>query len=187
MGELYVGTADHADVFDDLISLLLQTVHDFLRDGQHRCCTERVTGMNAHRINILDEAYGDHIIIFVAHDFKFKLFPSENGFLDEHLMYQGSLKTAGHNDLEFFFIINETAAGTAHCVGRTKNDRVTEFIGDFKTFFHGVRDLASCHFDSEHVHGLLEFDAVFATLDRVDLDTDDFNVVFVQNTFLVKF
>ena len=102
-------------------------------------------------------------------------------------MDKRSLKTAGHDDLKLFFIINETAAGTAHRVGRTENDRIAELISDFETFFYTVRYLASGHFNTEHVHGLLELDAVLAALNCVDLNADDLHIVFVQNAFFIKF
>ena len=34
-------------------------------DGQHRRGAERVTGMYAHRVNVLDEANGDHVALCI--------------------------------------------------------------------------------------------------------------------------
>ena len=52
--------------------------------------------------------------------------------------------------------------------------------------FHRVRDLGSGHPDSEAVHGLLEFDPVLPTLDRVELHADDLNAEALQNACLRK-
>ena len=142
--------------------------------------------MDAHRVYIFNEADRDHVVVLVADNFELKLFPAEDGLLNEDLMHQGCLETAGHDHFELFFVIDETAAGAAHRVGRAKNDRVAEFVSNLKTFFHAVSDLASRHLDSEHVHGLFEFDTVLAALDRVDLNADDLYIIFIENTFLVE-
>ena len=55
--------------------------------------------MNAHRINVLDEAYRDHIVVLIADDFEFQFFPAEDRFLNEDLVDQRSLKSACHDDL----------------------------------------------------------------------------------------
>jgi len=47
--------------------------------------------MNAHRIDILYEAYSYHIAFAVSDNFKLKLFPAEYGFFNEYLSYERSL------------------------------------------------------------------------------------------------
>ena len=50
--------------------------------------------MNSERIDVLDEADGDHIAFAVSYYFELEFFPSEDGLLDKNLTYKGSLKTS---------------------------------------------------------------------------------------------
>ena len=94
MGKLYVGTADDADVFHDLICLLLQFFLKFFGNGQHGGGTERVTGVDTHRIHVFDKAYGDHVVVLIPDHFQFQFFPAQNGLFHQHLADEGSLQTS---------------------------------------------------------------------------------------------
>ena len=184
--KLYVRTADDLYAVNDLVCLLLQTLLDLRGDRQHRSCAERVAGVYAHRIDVLDEAYGDHVALAVADNLELQLLPAEDGLLNENLAYETRLKTSRTHRAELFLVIYKTAAGAAHRVCRAKNYRVAELVGDRKSLVHAVRNLASCHLDTELVHCILKFDTVLAALDRVDLHADNLHIVFVQNTGLIE-
>ena len=70
MGKLHVGSADYLHRFHDLIRLLLKTLLALFGYGQHGRGTERISCMNAHGIDIFDEADGDHVIVCVTNDLK---------------------------------------------------------------------------------------------------------------------
>ena len=187
MRELHVGAADDADVLDDPVGLLLELFLQIFADSQHRGGAEGVAGVDADRVYVFNEADRDHVVVLVADDLQLQLLPAEDGFFDQDLMDQGGGKSAFADRLQFFFIIDEAAAGAAHGVGRTEDDRVAEVLRDLQGLLHGVGDLAAGHADAKLVHGLLEFDAVFAALDRVDLHADDLDAVFVKDACLIKF
>ena len=52
---------------------------------QRRRHRDRVAGMHAHRIEVLDRADDDAIVVLVAHHLHLELFPAEHRFLDQHL------------------------------------------------------------------------------------------------------
>ena len=76
MGPLDIGAANDLDGLHDPIGLLLQPFLHVLRDGQHGSRAERVTGVDTQRVNIFNEADGDHIAVLIAHHFQFQLFPT---------------------------------------------------------------------------------------------------------------
>ena len=78
--KLHVRSADDADIFHDLIGLILQPALHRRRNGEHRRGAEGIAGVDAHRIDIFDEADGNHIALCVADNLQLKLFPAENGF-----------------------------------------------------------------------------------------------------------
>ena len=50
--------------------------------------------MNSHRIDILDEADGDHISFLITYYFKLELFPAADTFFNKNLSNQRCLKTS---------------------------------------------------------------------------------------------
>ena len=184
MGKLYICTTDHLNGFHNLISLLLQTLLQILRDGQHGGSAEAVAGMDSHGIHILDKAYGDHVVVLIADNLKLQLLPAGYGFFYENLSDQTGRQTSLANGAEFIFIIYKAAAGTAHGVGGTKNYGITELIGNGQCFVYRVGNLAAGNLDAQSVHGLFEFDTILAAFDGIYLNTDNLDIILVQYTCL---
>ena len=84
--------------------------------------------MNPHWIDILDEAYGDHVAFAVADDFQLQLFPADDRFFYQNLMNQRSLQTACADGLQFFAVIDETAAGAALDAAATEERILTSEV-----------------------------------------------------------
>ena len=134
--------------------------------------------MYAHGVNIFYETNGDFLACCIADNFHFQLFPSDDRLLNEDLVYHGCCNTAGCHFAEFFLIIYNTAAGTAHGIGRTDHAGISQFRGDLHCLLNGISRCALCHLNAQLVHGLFECDAVFAAVDGVNLNTDDFYLIF---------
>ena len=99
MCELYVGTTDNLYFVNNLVSLLLKTLLALFRNGKHGSGTERVTGMNTQRIDVLDETYSDHVSLSITNNFQLQLFPAKNGLFYQYLSYKAGLKTTCTNSL----------------------------------------------------------------------------------------
>ena len=70
MCELYVRSTNHLYGFYNLVSLLLQSLLTFFGNCKHRCCTERISGMHAERINVFDKADGNDIALCISYYFQ---------------------------------------------------------------------------------------------------------------------
>ena len=186
MGELHVAAADHADLVDDPVGVILKLFLDRLRNGQHRRDAETVAGVDAHRVDVFDEADGDLVPLGVADHFQLQLLPSEGALFDQHLADQTGGEAAGDHFAQFFDVVDDAAAGAAHGVGRPEHHRVAEFGGDLLCLFDRVARFGLRHRHAELVHGLLEDDPVLAALDRVEVDADDLNVVFFQDLVVMQ-
>ncbi len=186
MGKLYVSAADDADMLDDLVGLLLQLLLQIFIDRQHGCRTEGISGVHAAGIHVLDETDRDHIVVLVADDLELELLPAQDRLLDQDLTDERCLQAAGTDCLQFFFIIYEAAAGTAHGIGGTEDDRITKPVGDRQGFLHTVGHFTAGHLDAQLVHCLLKLNAVLAALDGIRLNADDLDTVLIQNSFLVQ-
>ena len=185
--ELNVGSARHADRIHNPVGIILQTLLNFLRDGQHRSDTETVSGMHAHRIDIFNETDGDLLPLGVADHFQLQLLPAEHALFHEHLPDQAGGKPARHDLAELLHVIDDTAAGSAHRIGRAEHHGITEFVCNGFRLFHRVGWLGVRNGNTESRHGLFEFDAVFTTLDRVKIDADHLHIVFGEDALFMKF
>ena len=50
--------------------------------------------MNADRVDILDEAYCDDVVLGISYDFELELFPAADGLFYEYLVDHGSCKAS---------------------------------------------------------------------------------------------
>ena len=116
--ELHVGAAGlHADlaqhrqrgVAHDLVFLVGQRQRRRHRDG--------IAGVHAHRIEVLDRADDDAIVLLVAHHLHLELFPAEHGFLDQDFVGRGGVEAAFDDVEELFLVVGDAAAGAAHGEG----------------------------------------------------------------------
>jgi hypothetical protein len=57
-----------------------------VRQGHRRRDGDRVAGVHAHRVEVLDRADDDAVVVAVAHDLELVLLPAEHRLLDEHLV-----------------------------------------------------------------------------------------------------
>ena len=142
--------------------------------------------MDTDRIDVFNKADGDLLTFGIADDFQFQLFPAEDALLDKHLIDKTCRKSAGNDFAQFFNVVNDTAAGSAHRVGRAQNNGITQLRGDLFSFFDRVAGFGFRHRDTQTVHRVFEFDTVFTAFDRFKIDTDDFDIVFFQNTGIVE-
>ena len=141
--------------------------------------------MNAHRIDVLDEAHGNHLVLGVADDFDFKLFPVEDRFFDEALAGERSVKAAHADRAELLDVVAESAAGAAHRVGGTDHHGIADLVLDE---IHGLLDrmddAGARSVDAEALHRGLEHLAVLAALDGVEIDADHLHAVLLEDALL---
>ena len=184
--ELHVGAADDLDGLHDGVGLALQLGLHLLGDGEHGRGAEGVARVHAQRVDVLDEADGDHVAVLVAHDLQLQLLPAQHALLDQHLADEGGLQAAGADGGQLQRVVDDAAARAAHGVGGAQHHRVVQLVRNGQRLVHGVGHLGGRHVDAQAVHGLFELDAVLAALDGVHLHADDLDAVLVQHAQLVQ-
>ena len=181
---LHVGAANNLDGVHDAIALLLEAIDGLLRDGLHGGDAEGVAGVNAHRVDVLDGADGDHLAVGVAHDLKLELLPAEDGLLDEDLVHGACGEATLDHGAQLLDVVHQAAARAAHGVGGAQHAGIAKLAGDVDGLVHAVGNLAPGHLDAQIVHEFLEGLAILAALDGVDLHADDLDAVLVQDAGL---
>ena len=175
--ELHVGAAGldpdlaqhrQRGVAHDLVFLVGQRQRRRHRDG--------IAGMHAHRIEVLDRADDDAIVLLVAHHLHLELFPAEHGFLDQDFVGGGGVDAALDDLDELGLGVGDAAAGAAHGEGgpddRGQADvverpqRVRQVLG-----LHRARRL-----QPDPGHGLAETAAILGLVDGVSRGADHLDV-----------
>src|SRR3546814_6422927 len=72
-----------------------------------------VTRVDAHRIDVLDRADDDGIVVPVADDLHLIFLPAEERLLDQHLGGGRGIKPPGHDADEILLVVGDAAAGAA--------------------------------------------------------------------------
>ena len=82
MRKLDICPSDHLNRFDDPVGIVLEPLLQLGAYRKHRRGTERISGVHAHGVDVLDEAYGNHLVLGVPDDLQLELFPAEHGLLN---------------------------------------------------------------------------------------------------------
>src|SRR5258708_35584151 len=97
------------------------------------------------------------------------------------------IEAVGHNHIELFLMVSDTAALSAERERRTNNQRkCTKFFGRLASLGGCVNGLRFCYIKTDLDHRLLKFFAVFALLDRRGLGTDHLDAIPLQNSGVMK-
>jgi hypothetical protein len=83
---------------------------------------DRVTGMHAHRVEILDRADDDDVVVVIAHHLELELLPADHTSLNEYLARRREIKAVAHDLLELLAVVGDAAARSAERV-RWPDDR----------------------------------------------------------------
>ena len=185
MRELHVRAADHADRLHDLERVALEALLQLLVNREERCRAVAVARVDAHRVDVLDEADGDHLVLGVADDLHLQLLPVEDRLLDEALVRERGVEAARADRAQLLHVVAEAAARAAHRVGGAHDHGVADLLVDeLHGRLDGVDDAAAGRLDAELRHRLLEHLAVLAALDGVQVHADHLHAVLVQDALL---
>ena len=146
----------------------------------------RVSGVNAHGVEVFDRAHNNAVIRFVADDFHFVLFPTQQRFFNQKLVGRRGLKPALTNRLKLFRVIGDTAARSTQGKAWANDSRKAQGFLDSPRLFHAVRDTRTGRTQSDFGHGIFELEAVFGLVNRLRRRTDQFHFVFFKNAVVPK-
>ena len=93
--------------------------------------------MNSHRVKVLNRTDDYNIVLRVAHHLQFKLLPSDNRFLKEHLVYGRLIEPLFHKFHKVLFVIDNVTTGAAKGKGRPDYYGELYPVADIKRLFHG--------------------------------------------------
>ena len=142
---------------------------------------DRVTGVHAHGVEVLDGADDDAVVRLVADDLHLELLPAEQRFLDEHFRDRREIESAGRDGFKFLLVVSDAAAGATERVGRANDERQrADLSGDLASFLHRVRHAGLRQVEPDLEHGVFEEQTVLALLDGFRLRPDHAHAMLFQ-------
>ena len=162
-------------VAHDLVFLVGQRLRR--RDG------DRVAGVDAHRVQVLDRADDDAIVLAIADHLHLELFPAEQRFLDQQFVRRRKIEPALAHVDELVLVVRDATTGAAQCKGRADHRGEADLGLDFQRLLEVVRDARARRPEADARHRRLEFLAVLGLVDRFLRCSDQLDVELVQHAF----
>ena len=147
---------------------------------------DRVAGVDAHRIEVLDRADDDAVVRPVADHFHLVFLPAKQRFFNQQLVGRRGFETALADGLELFHVVGYTAARTTQRERRPDDGREANDGLHLVSLFHAVRRCRLGRTDTDLGHRILELLAVFSLVDGLLRSTDQFNIELGQHPFAVE-
>ena len=147
---------------------------------------DRITGMHAHRIEILDRANDDAVVLAVTHDLHLEFLPAEQTLLDQDLVDGGKANATRGNRFEFFLVVGDAATAAAHREGGANHARQANPRDRGQSLIHAARDFRLRALQANRIHGLAELLAIFGFANHRSLGSDHFDTVFLEDALVVQ-
>ncbi|MNT00255.1 hypothetical protein D3C72_1346810 [compost metagenome] len=132
--ELHVGTAGlDADLAQHSQGGVAQDLVFLVGQGLRRGHGDRVAGVDAHRVQVLDRADDDAVVRLVADHFHLVFLPAQQRFFDQQLARRRQVQAALADLFELFAVVGDAAAAAAQRERRADHDRVAaaaSFLGN---------------------------------------------------------
>ena len=113
-GELDVGPARlDADPADDAAAHVAHPLVFLVGERQRRRYGDRVPGVHAHRVHVLDRADDDEVVGDVAHHLELEFLPADDRLLDQDLVDGAQVEAAARELAELLDVVGDAAADAA--------------------------------------------------------------------------
>ncbi len=181
-GELHVRAARvHADLAQHRDRGIAQAL--ILAVGQGLCGRDRdrIAGVHAHRVDVLDRAHDDAVVVAIPHHLHLVLFPAEHRLLEQHLVGGRGIEAAGHDGLELLAVVGDAAAAAAQGERGPDHRRKADLGLYRERLLHAVGDARAGALEPNVGHGAPEELAVLRHVDGALRGADHLDVVLLEN------
>ena len=117
--------ADRADDADREVAQVLVLAVGQRHRRRHR---DRVAGVHAHRVEVLDRADDHHVVGGVAHDLELVLLPADDRLLEEHLGGRAGGEAGTGDPAQVVLVVRHPRAGAAHGEAGSHDHRPAQVV-----------------------------------------------------------
>ena len=140
-GELDVATAGvHADLANHIDPHVAHPLVLAVGQGERRGHGDGVTGVHAERVEILDGADHDHVVVVVAHEFEFELLPPEDGLLQKNFGGGARGQPLSGDPSQVGLVVGHPGSCATHRERRAHDHWVVQILDRLEALLEGVAD-----------------------------------------------
>ncbi len=180
---------DSADDREGLITKVLVLAIGQRHRGRDR---DRIAGVDAHRIEVLDRADDHALVGVVAHHLELVLLPAEHRLLDQKLPHRRELEPALDDRDQLLARARDAAAHPAERERRAHHHRIAEALRKVVMRSLGQRarggerrgDATSRDVEADLDHRVLEALAILGQLERVEPGAQELHAMLLQQAAL---
>ncbi len=133
---------------------------------------DRIAGVHAHGIEVLNRADDDDVVFGVAHHLELEFLPAQHRLFNQRLAHGREIEAAAENLQHFFAVIGDAAARAAQRERWPDDHRETDLAGELDAIFRVVDQRRLGHVEPDALHRVFEEEAVFGLLDGGNVRAD---------------
>ena len=137
--------------------------------------------MHAHRIDVLDRADDDAIVVLIAHHLHLVFFPAEHRFLDQHFRGRRGVDAALDDLDELLLVVGDAAAGAAERERRPDDRRQPDIVERLQRLDQRLDLMRARRGKPDLGHRVAEQLAVFRLVDGFRGGADHLHAELFQN------
>jgi hypothetical protein len=138
-------------------------------------------GVHAHRVEVLDRADDDAVVLLVADNLHLEFLPADHRLLDQELSGGRGLEAALADGLELLHVVGDAAAGAAEREGRPDDRGEADHRLDLQRLLERVRERRARALQPDLGHRVLELLAILGLVDRLLLGADHLDAELLQH------
>ena len=142
--------------------------------------------MDAHGVDILHVADGDHVARAVPDDLILDFLPAGDAALNEHLSHTAQTNAVGGNLVEVLHGIGNAAAGAAQGIGRPNDHGQADLLGKSHCIVHTLHHLGGDTGLSNGLHGILKALTILSLPDGLGAGAQQTHTVLFQSAVLCQ-
>ena len=156
-----------------------------VRQRHRRRHRDGVARVDAHRIEVLDGADDDHVVVGVAEQLELELLPPHQRLVDHHLVDRRDVQCAGQQLIELLRVVHHGRPRPTERERRPDAQRETELLRGLLALEEALRRGLRRHRHADFAHQLAEALAVLGDVDRVDVDPDHLHPILLPDAHLL--
>src|SRR5262249_34602110 len=110
---------------------------------------DRVAGVHAHRIEVLDRADNDDVVLQVTHQLQLVFLPAEHRLFEQNLVYWRQVESARKQFEQLFAVVGDAAAGSTERERWAKDYGETDLAAEIDAVFQIIDQARLRDFESD--------------------------------------
>ena len=184
--ELHVAAALDFQRPDQLQRRIPEHVVFLVGQGLRGTHHDGITGVNAHRIQVLHVADGNGRVIGIPHHLVLDFFVALDALFHQHLVNGRQHQGIFHDLPELLLVVGKAAAGAAQGEGRPQYHGIADLLRRRQALLHGVGNLAGEYRLPQALAKLLEQLPILGLFDAAAGSSQQLHMAFLQDTLFLQ-